>query len=165
MKTAERTAPKLYGEGLESKNRQRVAFVCSGNTCRSPMAEAVFNHIFSGSCKRALSFGLFAYDGEPISENAVLALRQRGIPSTEDNRYEEHTATRVSEERLLSCDMIIGITEAHTLELLGRFPSLASRIYSMPKAIQDPYGGDLECYRNCLEDIISGIKELFHIEY
>lgn len=164
MHTAERTAPKLHGESLETKRKQRIAFVCSGNTCRSPMAEAVFNHIFSGSYKSAVSFGLFACGGEPISENAVLALKHKGIASTEENRYEEHIATPTSEEKLMNCDMIIGITEAHTLELLGRFPTLASRIYSMPKAIADPYGGDLECYKGCLEEITAGIKELFNVE-
>lgn len=151
------TADKI----LSKAKSEKICFVCTGNTCRSPMAMALYNHLFRDKNSYAVSLGLYPNIGEPISENAVNALKEYGIPPHPDNRYERHKAKIVSEDKLSDCDKIIGMSEAHTLELIYRFPRLASRILSMPKAVSDPYGGDLERYKVCLAQIEDGIKELF----
>ena len=61
-----------------------LLFVCTGNTCRSPMAAAMFNFLFPERNAFAVSAGLCA-DGSPISENAKEALRRRGVPCTVEN--------------------------------------------------------------------------------
>ena len=164
MQATEKTAPALYGESLAPRKTTKVCFVCTGNTCRSPMAAAMYNHMTKGSDRYAVSCGLYAYDGMPISGNAAAALEVAGIVSDRDNPYRDHKARSATENILAGCDYIVGITEAHTLELISRYPSLASRIYSMPKSVSDPYGGDLEVYKACLARIAEGIKELFDIE-
>ena len=62
-----------------------IAFVCTGNTCRSPMAEAIFNKLAEekGLDVRALSFGLAAVPGMPPSKNAVAVCREIGIDISE----------------------------------------------------------------------------------
>ena len=149
------------GKILSSSKPKKISFVCTGNTCRSPMAAALYNHIFKDKNSYAVSFGLYPNVGQPISENAVKALNNYGVASQGENNFEKHRAKEATEEKLGDCDMIIGMTEAHTLELIYRFPRLASRILSMPKAISDPYGGDLERYEFCLKQIEQGLKELF----
>ena len=57
---------------------QKILFVCTGNTCRSPMAEKIFNHR-APSGYRAASAGIVTRDGKPISENSRLALEEIGI--------------------------------------------------------------------------------------
>ncbi len=156
--------PELYGENAVPRETTKVCFVCTGNTCRSPMAAAVYNHLNRGKDRYAVSMGLYAVDNMPISENAVTALEQSGIISDRDNPYREHKSKRCDHDCLYGCDYIVGISEAHTLELISRFPELASKIYSMPKSVCDPWGGDLSVYKACLGEIEEGIKELFNIE-
>ncbi len=158
------TAPDLEGKDLAQETTVKVCFVCTGNTCRSPMAAAVYNHLNRGSDRYAVSMGLYAYDGMPISENAAKALESEGIISDRDNPYLDHRARSCTPELLSDCDRIVGISEAHTLELIARYPELASKIYSMPKSISDPWGGDLEVYKACLSEIKEGIKELFSLD-
>ena len=156
--------PELYGEDVMPRQTTKVCFVCTGNTCRSPMAAAVYNQLNKGSDRYAVSMGLYAIEGMPISDNAVTALEDAGIISDRDNPYREHRARQCSIDALKGCDHIVGISDAHTLELIARYPELASRIYSMPKGISDPYGGDLETYKECLAQIEEGIKELFNLD-
>ena len=150
------------GEGKPA----RVCFVCTGNTCRSPMAEAVFNHIFRvpeicSACDpdkllarsvRAISAGLFAL-GDPIAENAVKALEAAGIPSRPDNDYRGHISQSVNVEIMEECDAVIGLSGSH-----------ATKITCFPFDSPDPYGGDEEDYALCLAAIRRGIGEMFGVE-
>ena len=57
-----------------------ILFICTGNVCRSPMAEALFRHAVAGRGEfRALSAGLGAVDGQPPTTHSVTAMRERGI--------------------------------------------------------------------------------------
>jgi protein-tyrosine phosphatase len=160
----------------ENAGRERlVCFVCTGNTCRSPMAEAVFNDIarvpeICSACDvekllgakyiRAASAGLAAF-GEPISENAAEALRLAGIASTPDNDYESHVSVEIDTEMMRTADLVVGISSSHALRLMSAFPGYASKITCMPKDIADPWGGSLEDYKECLAQIIEGVKEIY----
>ena len=137
----------------------RVLFVCTGNTCRSPMAQAVLTALRPEIC--ALSAGLYPVQGEPITPQAVQALHDAGILCDEHNPYESHTATPVDELTVLSCDRIIGMTERHAMQLLMQYPAAASKISAMPPPIADPFGGTVEQYRACLAQITAGIREMF----
>lgn len=155
-----------------------VCFVCTGNTCRSPMAAAVLNDMarippICSMCDmekllntrqiRAVSAGLYA-DGSPISENAVRALENAGIRSLPDNDYKSHISQSVTPELMQNCDRVIGISGNHAMRLISLFPQYASKISCMPHDIPDPYGGDLAAYENCLAAIRAGIVELFFPE-
>lgn len=152
-------------------NERLVCFVCTGNTCRSPMAAAWLNYIAHGkdgenAAKgapklRAVSAGLYPHDGDPISLGAAAALTASGIDSTADNPWREHRATRINEGIMKECSVIVGISGSHTLALITEFPQYAGKICAMPRDISDPFGGSDEQYRVCLEDIKEGIGELF----
>ena len=142
-------------EHIQQLPEQEVyLFVCSGNTCRSPMAAALFNAYYGTDNRIAESAGLFA-DGSPISQNAALALEQAGITPP------EHISRSVSESLIQKATQVIGITAAHADSLIWSCPHFASKITKLPIDIPDPYGGDLSVYQTCLEAIQKALFAMF----
>lgn len=139
---------------------ETLLFVCTGNTCRSPMAASLFNFLFPDRGQVAVSCGIAA-DMSPISENAVIALEKRGVESTPQNNYKAHISRTVTREQVSSADRIIGITSRHAMALISAFPEYAEKIEAMPFDISDPYGGSIEDYIKCLSDIEKALLEMF----
>ncbi len=176
MLTAEKLRP--IRTEFDHAHPMKVCFVCTGNTCRSPMAEAILNHktrIVEGcsACDveemmrkkpiRATSAGIYAL-GDPINPLAVQALKDGGIPPLSDNYYPSHISRPLNAEIMESCDRIIGLTGQHALNLMALFPAYASKITCFPEDIPDPYGGTEEDYRRCFEAIRDGIDRMFFPE-
>jgi len=145
----------------------RICFVCTGNTCRSPMAEAVANAYAlerGRSDLRAFSAGLYANDNEPISQHSVSALEAAGVKPIHGRDYHRHLAHTITEEEAKEYDLLIGMTTGHAMELMMRFPAMADKVACMPKQISDPYGGDAKRYRDCLVQIIDGVRGMLFTE-
>ncbi|MBQ7381323.1 MAG: hypothetical protein IJW69_04510 [Clostridia bacterium] len=173
MKLAENTLEQR--DGSATLRPLYICFVCTGNTCRSPMAEAVFNdmarippvcsmcdieRLVGGRPMRATSAGLFA-TGAPIAANAVSALERAGVRSLADNNYAEHLSRNLDAETVERCDLIVGMTGAHAMSLMAAYPEHASKITAMPVDIPDPYGMDGAAYDACLAAIKKGLLEMF----
>lgn len=146
----------------DAKPVWRVCFVCTGNTCRSPMAEAVANVLLQmrGKGDEAFSRGLYANENEPISSGALAALQEAQIPPVEVHDYRKHTARNLREGEVEHFDLLVAMTPAHAMELMMRFPQAASKIVCMPCPISDPYGGDRATYAACLKQIQEGVHAL-----
>jgi protein-tyrosine phosphatase len=133
-----------------------VLFVCSGNTCRSPMAEAVFNHCAQklglGGELTAFSAGLFASEGMPASIGSISAVSALGIDLT------PHRATQFTLERGARADLILCMERAHLYRMKAMDEKLNANtlIYyalGTDEDIADPFGGTYEEYKRTLAQI------------
>ncbi len=147
----------------ETDTPRKILFVCTGNTCRSPMAAALLNEMSRPKqiCSAAgelcvtprfvaSSAGLYPNEGDPITPAAENALRESGILPRPDNDYTAHRARLVSEELVAQADEIVGLTASHAMQLMLRFPEAAAKISTLPMDVPDPFGGTPEVYRTCL---------------
>ena len=139
-----------------------IYLICTGNTCRSPMAEAILRS--KGIANMSVrSAGIHAQDGWPISLNAKALIETADIPYTPVSRA-------VSSEDLQWADVVLTMTEAHKDALLYSYSEAADKVFTLkgfvgPDStgdVQDPFGGDLETYRqafNELSEIISVLEQ------
>jgi len=134
---------------LETGKRM-VLFVCTGNTCRSPMAEAVYNKMNASEDTFARSCGLYVCERE-MSKEATEALESIGIYGF------EHTPRQIDDELMARADLVVGMTATHAQRMILAFPQYATKITSMPLEIEDPYGGDAEVYKLCLAQICEAV--------
>ena len=129
----------------------KLLFVCTGNTCRSPMAEALAaRENENWICRSA---GLFAHEGAPMAENARLALAKYGVTDF------SHAAVPITRTLFDEADRVIGMTPDHALYLKQLFGS-PEKILSLPVPVGDPYGGSEAEYDRAAASILEGIREL-----
>ena len=128
---------------------RHVLFVCTGNTCRSPMAAALLNAAAAANKApiKATSAGLFASVGEPMSAGACRALAALDILPP------AHAAQNVSQPLVEEADVIVAMTAGHAMQLMMRHPDAATRIVTFSEEISDPFGGDDACYLRCAKQL------------
>lgn len=146
---------KVEGDGVSIR---RVCFVCTGNTCRSPMAAAIYNFLNQDKPTHAISRGLAVNEGEPIAKNAIEALGRQGILPTPKNDYAAHRAMKMTDEVADTADVIYALSSAHYMALCMAYPQHISKI-SLLGEIADPYGGPVELYEKTLQDIREALHE------
>jgi len=141
------------------KKEKPMLFVCTGNTCRSPMAEALYEAL-TGKKDGALSAGICPNAGEPMSDKAIAALEKKGIDC---QKAKGRGAVRADAFLLDGCEKVVTMTASHAMMLMVEYPQYASKIYTMPRDIPDPFGGSDETYEACADAIEEGLKEMFSL--
>ncbi len=150
----------MTAENLSSSTSFTILFVCTGNTCRSPMAESLLkeklkSHVESMTF-RVVSAGVAAQPGGPASEGALVAMKERGLS------LDEHQSRSISQSLLERSDLILTMTSNHRQAILSRWPHVSSKVFCLAPAgsdVSDPYGGPIEAYRKCADRIDQCLDE------
>lgn len=131
---------------------KRILFVCTGNTCRSPMAACMLRALLAkrglADEIQVLSAGTYALSGAPASIGAQRAMERRGLSLA------DHKSQAVTSVLLDSCDLIIGLSGSHIQQLRMMYPRCQTpmRAFDDPP-VSDPYGGDDAAYEQAACDI------------
>ena len=165
---------RLIDQGvISSRNIDRLTsevflFVCTGNTCRSPMAEALFRRQLSERLNCAdddlmdrgyavLSAGLSAHLGGPASEESITVLADDGID------LRSHESQPLTSRLLHHADHIITMTRGHQQAILDEHPELSARVHLLSAEqddVSDPYGGGPREYQDCKQEIERHVRRL-----
>jgi L-threonylcarbamoyladenylate synthase len=149
--------------GVPVKLRKiQVLFVCTGNTCRSPMAEGYLRHILPGKWEERVtvrSCGTGALPGMPAMGNSQQAAAQNGFD------IRGHRSSACTKDLINQADLIIALEEKHRQDVKKLAPENEVRLLS-PDGVPDPIGGTLEDYLRTLDlikaempDVLELIKE------
>jgi protein-tyrosine-phosphatase len=146
-------------------NQMRILFVCTGNTCRSALADAVARKVI---VERGLadvevqSAGTSAWDGAPASDGALLVGMERSLDLS------QHRSQTLTRELVRDADLILAMGPHHLerIEALGGsgkaylLTDFASRGTSA-RPINDPIGGELEVYRGTADELEHEVRRVF----
>ncbi len=144
-----------------------ILVVCTGNICRSPMAEGLLRHALAGQPEplrslKVVSAGVAARSGEPISENSVTALKKTGIDIS------NLRAQALTQELLDNSLVVFGMTESHRAIIKMRARPAPANLHLfrefMPapadREIGDPYGGTLKVYEAARDEMVEAIPSI-----
>ena len=136
-------------------SQNKIVFICTGNTCRSPMAAAMAAQIFSeaGLTAEVLSAGISAWPNQPASRHAISVMEEGGLCLL------SHRAATTSDAILKEASLVLAMTGSHQAILLSDYPAAKEKIFTLAEYvgqcldISDPFGGSLEDYRICAGQI------------
>ena len=132
-----------------------IALVCTGNTCRSPMAEAILKdllHKAGGGLEsvHVISAGVAAGDGAMATQQAVEVMEARGLDIS------EHLSRPLSDSLMERADIILTMTRGHRASILAAWPDRAGQVSTLRRDggdIADPVGSPVEVYQQCADQL------------
>ena len=128
--------------------KQMILFICTGNTCRSPIAAAIAKSFGLD----AQSAGIMTCPGSPASSAAIRTANRHGINLT------GHRSQPVTEELLIKAEQVWVMTPDHWDALNMIFCDLAAKADVLEPAIPDPYGGGDDAYERCFQRLLYAMR-------
>ncbi len=133
-----------------------VLFVCTGNTCRSPMAAGIFRKIVDEKNLKNMetsSAGIAADNMSPATQNAIEACKKINVDLS------AHVSRSIVDVNLNLVDKFVVMTEIHQATLLEMGVTM-DKIYVLDGGVLDPFGGSLQVYEACRDQIYSALCAL-----
>lgn len=148
---------------IEKKKHKHILFVCTGNTCRSPMAAAIFNH-FAEQAKQldlfAVSAGMATESGLPVSPEAKDVLTELGI------NLEDHRSRQLDEKMIKNAYIVLTMTTTQRDLLHIYYPKTADKVFTLYEFIDeegditDPFGRDIDIYRDAAKKLVNAMPKV-----
>lgn len=140
---------------------KQVIFVCSGNTCRSPMAEVIAKSLCKNKDLKIFSRGLFVIENTKANDNSI------NIVKTHNMSLENHISMQLTEEEIETATLILTMTLEHKEIICNNFDGYDNKIHTLyeyvnkfNKNINDPYGLSLNEYAICFNEIFKLIEKI-----
>lgn len=144
---------------------QKIMFVCTGNICRSAMAEKLLNKRAKEEKLNieAYSSGTFAENGDYPTIEAIETMQEYNID------MKSHRATNIKKSNIEEMDLVLCATTNHKNMVLQLYPELEGKVYTMKEYVEDtengldisdPWGYDLVIYRKCAAEINKIIQKI-----
>lgn len=137
---------------------KKVIFVCTGNTCRSPMAEAIYKNLDRESDIKVLSRGIVVLFSEPINPKAEIVLTKH------DLELGGHRSKGLRESDIDENTLLLTMTQDQKRKILQGYPG-AMHVYTIKEFtgengdVVDPYGGSLLDYEDCYNELARLVKK------
>lgn len=141
-------------------SRPLVICVCTGNTCRSPMAEGLFRKLSAHHPEwQAGSAGTAVWPGQKASPETLHVLREHGV------NLSSHESRLVTDELMKNATDVYAMTESHLAALLANFPEYADKVrlvtcYTGNRDIADPIGCGQATYNKVAQQLTTAIQAI-----
>lgn len=142
-----------------------ILLVCTGNTCRSSMAEGIFKQILKDNDDddiHVTSAGISVYVSSEASEEAINVMEEMGIDIS------DHMSSQISDDDVDKADIILVMTNGHKNILIDLYPMYMDKIFTLKEYaygndedIVDPFGMGMEDYRECAIEIKDAISKVY----
>lgn len=161
--------PGVVGETTLTRLASDVfLFVCTGNTCRSPMAEGLFRKFLAERLRCSedelvdrgyiiASAGLAAFDGAAATPEAIDVLSKKGVD------LRGHSSQQLTDRLLTQADHVYTMTEGHRESILASRPDMLDRVELLSRDrvdISDPIGGGIDEYDRCEQEIERHVRAI-----
>jgi L-threonylcarbamoyladenylate synthase len=162
------TTGNITAADVERMMAKRILFVCTGNTCRSPMAEGMFRALLAErlECEAGelldrgydvASAGLAAMSGAPAAPESVQLCAERGVD------LRSHSSQPLTESLLVQADRLYTMTAGHREAILSRYPELSDRVEVLSRSgrdVTDPIGCGPSAYEQSFTEITENLRVL-----
>jgi protein-tyrosine phosphatase len=151
-----------------------ILFVCTGNTCRSAMAEGIFRDMLKNKNINNInvsSAGISAFEGDRANDKAAEALMENNIDIS------GHKARQLTADMIKNSDLILTMTKSHKMMILNAFPDEKNKTFTLKEYamavsgentdgknldIADPFGMDYNVYKKCMLEIKSELIKIIN---